>query len=269
MFRTTDTANLVLDGIPDALRQNIWMIFSGALHDKEMNPGLYEDLVEKAMSKRSTTHDEIERDLHRSLPEHPAFQHSEGIDALRRVLQAYALRNPQIGYCQAMNIVSSVFLIFCDEEDAFWLLSGLCENLLPDYYNDKVVGAQIDQGVLNELIETHLPNLHAQLDQLGMIKMISLSWFLTIFLSVMPYESAINIIDCFFYDGAKVIFMIALEILEWNQEKLLTSRDDGEAMQSLTVYLTGIYNTEYEVIRKHENRHHVSAATSNKTLQNI
>lgn len=97
MFRTTDTANLVIDGIPDALRQNIWMIFSGALHDKEMNPGLYEDLVEKAMSKHSTTHDEIERDLHRSLPEHPAFQHSEGIDALRRVLQAYALRNPQIG----------------------------------------------------------------------------------------------------------------------------------------------------------------------------
>lgn len=255
MFRTTDTANLVVDGIPDVLRQNIWMIFSGALHDKEMNPGLYEDLVEKAMSKHTSAHDEIERDLHRSLPEHPAFQHSEGIDALRRVLQAYALRNPQIGYCQAMNIVSSVFLIFCDEEDAFWLLSGLCENLLPDYYNDKVVGAQIDQGVLNELIETHLPNLHAQLDQLGMIKMISLSWFLTIFLSVMPYESAINIIDCFFYDGAKVIFMIALKILEWNQDKLLSSRDDGEAMQSLTVYLTGIYNTEYEIIRKHENRY--------------
>lgn len=114
--------------------------------------------------------------------------------------------------------------------------------------------------MLNELIETHLPNLHAQLDQLGMIKMISLSWFLTIFLSVMPYESAINIIDCFFYDGAKVIFMIALKILEWNQDKLLSSRDDGEAMQSLTVYLSGIYNSEFEIIRKHENRYRVGVA---------
>lgn len=54
-----------------------------------------------------------------------------------------------------------------------------------------------------------------------------------------------------------MIFMIALKILEWNQEKLLSSRDDGEAMQSLTVYLTGIYNTEYEIIRKHENRYRV------------
>lgn len=268
MFRTTDSANLVVDGIPDTLRKTIWMIFSGAIHDKETSPGLYEDLVEKAMSKRCTTHDEIERDLHRSLPEHPAFQSPEGINALRRVLQAYALRNPQIGYCQAMNIVSSVFLIFCDEEDAFWLLARLCETLLPDYYNDKVVGAQIDQGVLNELISSELPNLHARLDELGMIKMISLSWFLTIFLSVIPYECALHIIDCFFYDGAKVIFMvsqthaiayctsdiyikfysvhqIALQILEWNEEKLLTSRDDGEAMQILSEYLSGIFNTDY------------------------
>lgn len=257
MFRTSDTANLVIDGIPDVLRQQNWMIFSGALHEKEQNPGLYEELVEKSMTKRTTAHDEIERDLHRSLPEHPAFQSDDGIDALRRVLQAYALRNPRIGYCQAMNIVSSVFLIFCDEEDAFWMLACLCESLLPDYYNDKVVGAQIDQGVLNELIEMHLPDLHARLDELGMIKMISLSWFLTIFLSVIPYESALHIVDCFFYDGAKVIFMVALKILEWNQDALLASRDDGEAMQLLSEYLGGIFNADYQVVRRHEQKYRV------------
>ncbi|CAD7082621.1 unnamed protein product [Hermetia illucens] len=252
MFRTTAIINLVIEGIPDALRQELWMLLSGAIHEKETNPGLYEDLVEKSASKHTSTHDEIERDLHRSLPEHPAFQHADGIGALRRVLQAYALRNQAVGYCQAMNIVSSAFLIFCDEEDAFWLLASLCENLLPDYYNDKIVGAQIDQGVLNELISEHLPNLHAHLEELGVIKMISLSWFLSIFLSVIPYESALYIIDCFFYDGAKVIFIIALKILEWNEDKLLACRDDGEAMQVFNEYLNGIYNNEYQLLKKTE-----------------
>lgn len=47
MFRTTDVINLIIEGIPDKLRQEIWLVFSGAIHEKEMNPGLYEDLVEK------------------------------------------------------------------------------------------------------------------------------------------------------------------------------------------------------------------------------
>lgn len=62
-----------------------------------MNPDLYKSLVEQALGKSCQANEEIERDLHRSLPEHPAFQSDTGISALRRVLSAYAWRNPQIG----------------------------------------------------------------------------------------------------------------------------------------------------------------------------
>ncbi|KAF4520019.1 hypothetical protein B566_EDAN007167 [Ephemera danica] len=247
MYRTTDLAKLVLAGIPDKLRREVWLIFSGAGNDMAMaESGLYRSLVNQSLGRPSTANEEIERDLHRSLPEHPAFQSDIGIAALRRVLCAYACRNPQIGYCQAMNIVASVLLLFCAEEESFWLLAAVCEQMLPDYYNTRVVGALVDQGVLDDLTQAHLPQLHARLDQLGMIRMISLSWFLTIFLSVMNYETAVIIVDCFFYDGAKVIFQLALTVLENNQKALLACKDEGEAMQLLTDYLEGVYNEELE-----------------------
>lgn len=102
-----------------------------------------------------------------------------------------------------------VFLIYCSEEEAFWLLTRVCESLLPDSYNTRVVGALVDQGVLEALVADHLPHLNATLQNLGTIRVISLSWFLTIYLSVMPYQCAVNIVDCFFYDGAKVLFQVS------------------------------------------------------------
>ncbi|ETE68645.1 TBC1 domain family member 9, partial [Ophiophagus hannah] len=228
MYRTEKTRDLALKGIPENMRGELWLLLSGAINEMVTHAGYYEDLVEKSMGKYNLATEEIERDLHRSLPEHPAFQNEMGIAALRR----------------AMNIVTSVLLLYAKEEEAFWLLVALCERMLPDYYNTRVVGALVDQGVFEELARDYIPQLYDCMQDLGVISTISLSWFLTLFLSVMPFESAVVVVDCFFYEGIKVIFQLALAVLDANVEKLLNCKDDGEAMTVLGRYLDSVTNKD-------------------------
>ena len=256
MYRTNDLHRLVTRGIPDHIRPEMWMIFSGGLNEQASHPpGYYRGAVLSAQRQRlMTSHEEIERDLHRSLPEHPAFQTTMGTDALRRILTAYAWKNPSIGYCQAMNIVGSVLLVYCAEEDAFWILSCLADTLLPDYYTSRVVGALVDQQVMLDLLQDHLPHLltlggggggsssssSSSDPRGGVIALVSLSCFLTMFMSVMPFEAAVHILDCFLYDGPRVLFMVLLAILDANQVQLAKCRDEGAAMALLHKYLSDV-----------------------------
>ncbi|KAM4662782.1 TBC1 domain family member 8B [Discoglossus pictus] len=244
MFRTKRTRNLVVRGIPETLRGELWLLFSGAVNDMAANPGYYTEVVEKSLGTCTLATDEIERDLRRSLPEHPAFQSDTGISALRRVLTAYAYRNPKIGYCQAMNILTSVLLLYAKEEEAFWLLVAVCERMLPDYFNRRIIGALVDQAVFEELIRVYLPQLTDHMTDMTFFSSVSLSWFLTLFISVLPIECAVNVVDCFFYDGIKAILQLGLAVLDFNIEKLLVCKDDAEAVTILNRFFDNVVNKD-------------------------
>ncbi|XP_058468919.1 TBC1 domain family member 8 [Solea solea] len=237
MFRTEKIQRLVAMGIPESLRGELWMTLSDASSELESHQGYYTNLVQTSMGQSTLATDEIERDLHRSLPDHPAFQNPTGIAALRRVLTAYAHRNPKIGYCQSMNILASVLLLYAKEEEAFWLLVAVCERMLPDYFNRRVIGAQVDQSVFEELIRERLPELAEHVPDLSSLSSVSLSWFLTLFLSVLPFHSAVRVVDCFFFHGIKAVLQLGLAVLDANAALLSASTDDGQALMILTSFL--------------------------------
>uniref|UniRef100_W5KBD6 TBC1 domain family member 8B n=1 Tax=Astyanax mexicanus TaxID=7994 RepID=W5KBD6_ASTMX len=266
MFCTKKTRALVVRGVPETLRGELWMLFSGAVNDMATHPGYYTTLLDECMGSSSLACDEIERDLHRSLPEHPAFQTDTGISALRRVLTAYAHRNPKIGYCQAMNILTSVLLLYAKEEEAFWLLVAVCERMLPDYFNRRIIGALVDQAVFEELIRDHLTALTDHMTDLSFFSSVSLSWFLTLFISVLPIESAVNVVDCFFYDGIRAVLQLALAVLHYNMDSLLCCNDDAEAVTILNRFFDNVTNKDSPLPATVQQ---ASATANNKPAQSV
>lgn len=67
--------------------------------------------------------------------------------------------------------------------------------------------------VFSRLCHEHLPEVHAHLESLQILTMLSVSWFLTLFITVMDHNAATGIIDCFFVDGSKVRYIAAVYIV--------------------------------------------------------
>lgn len=221
------------------LRSDIWELTSGSIYYRFENEGEYKMLLDFNKNNTSAAIDDIEKDLNRSLPEYAAYQTPEGIDKLRRVLTAYSWKVPEVGYCQGMNILTAALLIFMDEEQAFWTLYVICERLVPGYYTKTMYGALLDQRVLEELINKHMPLLGQHFEKNDIkISIISLPWFLSFFLNTIPLVFAFSIMDSFFVNGVKSLFHYSLAIVKINSDKLMECSDIGEAIAVLKEYFS-------------------------------
>lgn len=188
-FKDSSLKSLIRDGISNNLRGTLWKVWSGGNFKQLLFPNLYPELLKYYEGQSSLAIEEIEKDLHRSFPEHPFYQSQDGISALRRVLTAYSWKNQSIGYCQSMNIVCAVLLIYMSEEEAFWTISSICEDLLPDYYSCSMLGSIVDQKVFEVLARMYLPETYLHLNECGVpLDMISFPWFMTLFINTLPFE---------------------------------------------------------------------------------
>ncbi|KAH9826514.1 putative GTPase-activating protein [Teratosphaeria destructans] len=237
LVRQPDFHRLIRVGLPNLLRGEIWELTSGSLYLRLQRPTLYHDTLAKHEGAGSLAIDEIEKDLNRSLPEYAGFQSDEGIGRLRRVLTAYSWINEEVGYCQAMNIVVAALLIYLSENQAFYLLSVLCDRLLPGYYSQTMYGTLLDQKVFESLVEKTMPIIWEHLTTHDVqLSVVSLPWFLSLYINSMPLIFAFRVLDVFFLEGPKVLFQVGLAILRINGEELLDATDDGTFISVLKSY---------------------------------
>ncbi|KAF9114416.1 hypothetical protein BGX27_010887 [Mortierella sp. AM989] len=264
--RSAKLKRYIRKGIPPALRGEAWFHYSGAEDKCKDNPGLFKKLVAQAKAKGSTNeHAEvIERDLHRTFPENINFksqitQQLDGasqlstdnvaaIQSLRRVLLAFSLHCPTIGYCQSLNYIVGMLLLFMNEEQSFWTLSVIIQNFLPEgMYDVTMEGANIDQAVLMTLVMERLPTIwnkfsggatSVEMDDgpgLPTVTLVTSHWFLTLFINILPVESILRVWDCFFYEGRKILFRVALTILKLHESEISKIDDPLEVFQVVQV----------------------------------
>ena len=235
---------LVYEGVPVAFRGPVWNALSGARELKAESDRTYNEYCEDAIklisdndAQKVMIEDEnhrgcdkgqaikdIEKDVFRTFPDHSMFDvDGTGIQQLRRILLAYSVWNPAVGYCQGLNFMAAALLLFLDEEDSFWILCSLCKNILPPkYYTPKLFDLHVDVRVLQKLIETKLPSVQAVFQDHHIdVRLIAMEWFMCSFLNIFPLETTTRVWDVMLYERSSLpIFRVALGLFKLLQPEL-------------------------------------------------
>ncbi|KAK2378299.1 hypothetical protein P8452_49798 [Trifolium repens] len=228
---------LIRKGIPPVLRPKVWFSLSGAAKKKSTVPdSYYDDLTKAVEGKVTPATRQIDHDLPRTFPGHPWLDTPEGHAALRRVLVAYSFRDSDVGYCQGLNYVAALLLLVMKtEEDAFWMLAVLLENVMvSDCYTNNLSGCHVEQRVFKDLLAKKCPRIATHLEALEFdVSLVTTEWFLCLFSKSLPSETTLRVWDAIFYEGANVIFNVALAIFKMKEDQLLLTHHVGEVINVL------------------------------------
>ncbi|GFY51702.1 TBC1 domain family member 2B [Trichonephila inaurata madagascariensis] len=164
---SAELKTLVRGGVPEQLRRRVWSaLYRMKIQDvrESKGPKYFEKLCSAAAEAE--------------------------IQKLQSVLHAFCLHNPKLGYCQGMNFLVGMMLLFVDAEDAFWCLVAIVERYFPSsYFDQNLIGAQADQELLKELLRSKLPKISAHLAALDIeLSTVTLNWFLSLFIDSVPIE---------------------------------------------------------------------------------
>ncbi|XP_069564809.1 TBC1 domain family member 2B [Brachyistius frenatus] len=250
LVRSPELKALIRCGVPHEHRSQVWR-WCVSFHVKKFRdhlaPDYYETLLNVAREMPNPASKQIELDLLRTLPnnKHYSSPSAGGIQKLRNVLMAFSWRNPDIGYCQGLNRLVAIALLYLDQEDAFWSLIAIVEVFMPrDYYTKTLLGSQVDQRVFKDLMSEKQPRLHAHFEQHKVdFSLITFNWFLVVFVDSVVSDILFKVWDAFLFEGPKIIFRFALALFKYKEEEFLKLQDSTAIFKYLRYFTRTILDS--------------------------
>lgn len=167
---------------------------------------------------------EISLDVSRAFSDCEDFELRSG--ALARLLGAYALRHPAIGYCQGLNFIAGLLLMMVErEETAFWLLCAVCEKVNPGAYTPPMLRMQADVVALGELLRARAPGICVALASLGVpLELCASQWLLCHFVNALPPSTAAHVLQAVLVHGMDATFATAVAFVRLSSPSVLRPR---------------------------------------------
>ncbi|CCJ29174.1 unnamed protein product [Pneumocystis jirovecii] len=244
--RWKEFRNLVIGGIPIVYRPKVWRECSGAYQLQQ--PGYYNDLLTMGKDIDPMVVVQIDMDIYRTMPNNVFFGgKGPGVYKLRNVLLAFSRHNTQIGYCQGMNVIAATLLLtHPTEEEAFYVLVSIVENILPlHYFTPGLLASRADQRVLIRYVAELCPRIYDHFKKLSVdLEAITFNWFLSVFTDCLPAEVLFRVFD----------LLVSIAIIKSKEKQILACTSPASVYSLLKNLSIESYNIDPFIRATCENR---------------
>ena len=211
-------------GIPDSLRGYVWQIF--AEKKKFYVPNLYNELEKQPIKEDLEI--TIMKDLDRTFPLLQFFseKYGNGQRKLYKVLSSYSKYNKSVGYVQGMGFIAAIFLTYMDEESSFFMMHSLMKKYkMEGIFFDNFPELKKKFYILLNLQKKYINKIYNifQRDEI-LPAMYASTWFISLFSKSLDFQIVLRIYDCFFLEGFKIIYRIALALLKLKENDFLKAK---------------------------------------------
>jgi len=229
--RPADFQRRIVRGVPAEYRWEVWkamLQLDRRKHCRRLaNSGQAQELL--TSQPQSSWKEQIFLDAPRTFPGDPRFD-QEYQSSLIRVLNAYAMLNPQVGYCQGMSFVAGLLLLVSERRELEVLLVLVClmEDLgLCGFYREQFPLLIRYEEAFEELVAEGLPDLARHFAKVNLQLTDFLhQWFLSLYVHCLPFPSVLIIWDRVMCEGPHVLLLVALALLDSIRNVLLTKQMD-------------------------------------------
>ncbi|CAD8104955.1 unnamed protein product [Paramecium primaurelia] len=234
---------IILQGELHEMNYN-WVLLelSGARTKRVQNPDVYDEVIKLKTDYPQSYFQTIQLDVVRTVSPTQRIKNNERIyernheyeAKIERILVAYSIRNPFVSYCQGLNFITHFLVnkLKFSEEDTFWALSSLIEEIMPlDYYTN-MISVMVDTKILEYFSKIYVPELLQHFKEIYLeANFYAIQWFVCLFTPNLHIDIVKEIWMRVMVQGNRALIASGIAILFIFEKDLLKFSDFGDLLE--------------------------------------